>query len=335
MIFLHSFAGKLLQVLVRMSLATSRFLSRARVTCLRQSKLRPAPQNTVQRCGFSDTASQDAPAPSRDDLHAMALGMNAEHHAEAEENFKAMTDLPATKIPRDVKFHFHDTVEERLWKQRQQLYYHIEDKFGYVDDILVKKGFLDQEEVDNKRDFLAKRLQSKRFLTDQIATPEISLATIKRVQEVYHVPEEMKVRDDDSPEQKSQKVKDQVQYFIKQSSESLKALPIKNTEEVKAQLAEAEKIYRLTDDDVEEFLNANEDKLKKDMPELENISEFVEKIRSISLRKAQEASVNDWTKSEPLKVLGLLKRDTLQSIEEELEASKKLAQRRLREFEIR
>lgn len=264
----------------------------------------------------------------------MALEMNVKHTAKKAEEFKTEVDMHMVDIPRDLRFHFRDTIEEREYKKRQQIYYHSYENYGYLGDALAKDGLMDQAELDADRAFIHKRVRSRHILTDELLAPKVDLDQIKKVQEEYNVPSELKILDSDSADVVKQKVRDQVQHYIKVSQEAL-SKQVTSHKEAREKIFEAEKEYRATED-VELFLMENEDKLAQDFEWDETkIKEFADRTRKLAVDAFTKVNVENLTKSAPLRKLGIISGSALDKIEGELKLCQSIAQKRSAEFELR
>jgi hypothetical protein len=271
---------------------------------------------------------------TRAELHAEAMKINAKHHVKMELKFRTEPDIAMTSIPRDIKFHFRDSAEEREWKRRQQHYYYLEETYGYIEDALAREGLASQVDIDAKREFIKKRIASRHMLLDEVRTPKVKLADLKEVEETYNVPQELRIAEGDSPAEKKRKVRGQVEHFVKTSREELAKRPSTH-KEVKALLKQAEDNYRL-EEDVDMFFLENEEKLKEDFVWDEaKIVEFSREVRTLAVEAFGDVEVDSFTKSSALTRLGLIPRGTLDTIEAELRSAKYVAIKRSAEFELR
>jgi hypothetical protein len=58
-----------------------------------------------------------------------------------------------------------------------------------------------------------------------VRTPKIKLEDLKKVEESYNVPLELRIAETDTAAEKKMKVRGQVEHFIKTSREALSELP--------------------------------------------------------------------------------------------------------------
>jgi len=274
---------------------------------------------------------------TREELHKLGLEMNKKHHIKEQKEFDAEQDIHMCTIPRDMKFHHLDSVEERNFKRRQQaMYWHYEN-YGYVGEALAKQGLMDQTEIHERKEFIDRRIKSMHYYTDQVTKPKVSMQQILRVQDEYDVPEDMRVAEGDSTEVVGKKVQEQVRYFVLKSTEALAKVP-HTAEQVSAQLAEADKINRAkpSEDDIDELLMEHEDKLAQPFDHDEaSYQNIFKEVLETARKYKQEQTVDDWTESGPFRDLGLIRKGTLGTIEFELKQAQALADKRSLEWEQR
>ena len=268
-------------------------------------------------------------------MHAMALQMNQEHQIKKAQKFDTEEDVVGASFPAFLKFHYADSVADREYKRRQQTFYYIEEKYGYVDDILIKKGAMTAEEVASKRAAMKRSTESRKHLTDQLADPKVSLAQLQQLEAQFGVPEEMRIADSDSRKEQQKKIKDQVQFYIDTSKEALEMIPT-TKEQNEASIAEYVAANRQDADTAELQLMENADEISEyainDPKELEA---KMEELRVRATEATKKLELDHFTKTKALQNLGLIRRGTLTKLEGELRKAVNLAGKRSAEFELR
>jgi hypothetical protein len=285
------------------------------------------------------TISPSSPSTAREELHRLALLQNQKHHKLQQSAFDAETNIAMTTIPRDIRFDQRDSIELRDWKRRQQHYYSIEQKYGFLNDTLAKLGILQQRDVDEKKEWVKQRLKSQKWISDESRKTSVSLRALALVQQEYGVPSAMLIDKQDTPEQKQQKVKEQIQFWVKQTSESLDGLP-HDRKTVSAGIKEAKQAnrmnYKVTQEDIDLFLLEHEEELKTELEwSDEKFMEYAILARKLAARESQEKTVDDLIKTGPLDKLQLIAPNTLEKVEHALKVASELMTKRAEEFEAR
>lgn len=278
-------------------------------------------------------------ALSREELHRLALTRNREHQRARQQAFDAETNIAMTAIPRDIKFAHTDSLELRDWKRRQQYYYFLEQRYGFLNDILAKLGLVEQKEIDEKREWLKQRLKSTKWISDESRKSSISLRALSLVQQEHEVPSEMLIAKEDSLETKQDKVKQQLNYWVTQTTESLDALP-NDAKSVTAAIKEAKLAnrldYKVSTEDIEIFLLEHEEELKQELEwSDEKFVEFAIHARNVAARIASQQTVDSLVKTGPLDKLQLISPHSLEKVERALKEAGELYTKRAQEFEMR
>jgi len=265
----------------------------------------------VHSSSSSKVSNKNNTSYSREELHRLALLQNQQHHKDTQIAFDAETDAAMTTIPRDIRFHHRDSQEMREWKRRQQYYYATEQKYGFLDDTLVKLGIFKEQEVQEKKEWIKQRLKSQKWISDESRKTSVSLRALALVQQEYGVPTELLIEKEDSIERKQSKVKEQITFWVNQSTESLEGLPHDRKSVISAikQAKQANRMdYKATQEDIELFLLEHEEDLKTELDwSEEKFMEYAIRARKIAARAAREQTTDDLVKTGPLEKLQLIK----------------------------
>ena len=270
----------------------------------------------------------------------MALIENQAFHRVRQQAVEQETNVPMTELPRDLRFSHLDSTETRDWKRRQQYYFSQEQKYGFLYDTLAKLGVLQAKDVEERREWMKQRCKSQKWITDECRKTSVSLRALNLIQQEYLAPSELLIAPTDTPQQKQEKVKKQIHFWVAQTTQSVEKLPHDRKSYLTA-LKTAKKENRYsgkggTNEDVELFLLENEEELKQELDwDDRKFMDFAIHARKVAARAARIATVDDLIQIGPLDKLQLVRRGTFAKVEKALKNTVEIMEKRAREFEKR
>lgn len=287
----------------------------------------------VARCtrirNFSLSTQSD-----RESLIAEALDRNSYRKEQYEQELLLEKDMPDVELPHHVKILPRDDVATRTWKIRQQLYYSNHQKFDYHDNIQVKKGWMSEDLLNARREFVKEMFAKPRYDT---GIPDVSMDKLVELQDRYDTPEDLKINDDDTPDEKKTKALAQLQRYIDQTSQAIAEFP-DASEHLKELKAVQRKMVTVDAEEIELFLMENEGRIKEEETEYKNLDEFM-KANTHRMMDVMEAQMKDplhsQIKHKPLDVLGLIKKGAIDAIDDQLKLLTKMQKKRLEEYTLR
>jgi len=269
----------------------------------------------------------------RSSLIAEALTQNVDRKATYEAELSLEKDLPDVDLPHRVKLRARDSIPTRKWKMKQQFYYSNHQKFGYLDDMLVKKGWLSAELLATRRKFVEEQLAKPAAPT---GPSEVTLGKLLEVQDKFETSEELKINEEDSLAVKKTKAMGQIQAYIEQTQTGLDQFPDANVT-LKELRNTHRKLASCKEENIEEILLEYEKELEQET-EYENVADFMKKNthRMMDLFEQQANDpLNQKIKHKPLDTLGLIKQGSIDAIDDQLNLLYKVQKQRLEEFKTR
>lgn len=269
----------------------------------------------------------------RDSLIAEAFKVNVEKKQIHDTELFLEKDLPDIQLPHNVKLRPRDSLDTRKWKLKQQFYYEQHQKFGYVDDILVKKGWLSGEMLTARRAFVDEQMSRPASSRDPSV---VDVDKLMEVQAKYEVAEELKINEEDSVEVKKKKAMGQLQSYIEQTQQAIDEFP-DATEHLKELRIAHKKLANATEEEVELFLIEKEDQLKEET-KYSSLEEFMRE-NTHRMMDVMEQQMNDplnaAIKHQPLEQLGLIKQGAIDAIDDQLTMLVALQKKRMEEYTLR
>lgn len=270
----------------------------------------------------------------RQQIIAEALRRNVDKRTEFETELMLEKDMPDVQIPHHLKIKPRDNIETRKMKLKQQFYYSHHQKYSYIDDIYVKKGWLSQELIDSRRAYVKAQMSKA---AGAHGVPEISLDKLAAIQSQFEIPAELKINDGDSIEIKRTKALGQIQSYIERTSNAIDSFP-KATEHLKELKDAHMKLSFAKDEDIEMFLLENESRLKEEETSYESLADFM-KANTHRMLDVMEAQMKDplhqQIQHKPLDMLGLIKSGSIDAIDDQLQLLTRLQKKRLEEYTLR